>query len=79
MDMKKFAIPQPVEYNPRSVFYRYRYLLILFVAIFVAAMSIGHHLIQVQRDKPLPLAPVFFVDTDTEAPKDAGDSAAKAH
>jgi hypothetical protein len=71
--MKKFAIPRPVEYNPRSVFYRYRFLLILFVAIFVAAMSIGHHLIQAQRDKPLPLAPVFFVDTDPAAPKDAAD------
>lgn len=76
--MKKFAIPRPVEYNPRSVFYRYRFLLILFVVIFVVAMSVGHHLIQVQRDKPLPLAPVFFVDTDTAAQKDAGDGAAKA-
>jgi hypothetical protein len=60
MDMTKFAIPAPIEYKPPSVLYRYRGLLILFLVIFVAAIAVGRHLIEAERNRPLPPAPVYL-------------------
>jgi len=55
-----FALPPPVPYDPPSAILRYRGLLILFVVLFFVAIVLARHLIQVQRDRPLPLEPVYL-------------------
>jgi hypothetical protein len=78
-DLSKFAIPHPVEYDPPSVFYRYWWLLVLFLVLFVTAMTVGYRLIRAERHRELPLAPVYYVDTEPASPVNSGIPAAPAH
>ena len=64
-----FALPPPVDYSPPSVLTRYRVLVLLFIALFFGAIVLARHLIQVHRDRPLPLVPVYLEHFEEKKPQ----------